>query len=158
MFRNCCSLSDNKLNIDPWGGNGVYVQLLELWQMPKLFLKQSVKAHGPLVGWYFKIFQFWMFHGYLLFLQHNNVRRVFVKDTLDKCSSHELCTWLLFRFTKFHVINTCSAHFLCNVEWGLRKLDLMFFLFFFFWLGGSCFCCATEHVLVNLWHVRFHRI
>ncbi len=28
---------------------GVYVQLLELWQMTKLVLKQSVKAHGPLV-------------------------------------------------------------------------------------------------------------
>ncbi len=27
----------------------MYVQLLEIWQMAKLVLKQSVKAHGPLV-------------------------------------------------------------------------------------------------------------
>ncbi len=33
----------------PWGRKSVYVQLLELWQMAKLGLKQSVKAHGPLV-------------------------------------------------------------------------------------------------------------
>ena len=34
----------------PWGRKRLYVQLLEVWQMAKLFLKQSVKAHGPLVG------------------------------------------------------------------------------------------------------------
>ncbi len=33
----------------PWGRKRVYVQLLELWQMTKLVLKQSIKAHGPLV-------------------------------------------------------------------------------------------------------------
>ncbi len=46
---NCCSKSENKLYFDPRGRNGVYVQLLEFWQMAKLVLKQSVKAHGPLV-------------------------------------------------------------------------------------------------------------
>ncbi len=39
-------ISENKLNFNPWGRKGAYV---ELWQMAKLVLKQSVKAHGPLV-------------------------------------------------------------------------------------------------------------
>ena len=33
----------------PWGRKRVYVQLLELWPMAQLVLKQSVKDHGPLV-------------------------------------------------------------------------------------------------------------
>ena len=32
---------------NPWSRKGVYV---ELWQMDKMVLKKSVKAHGPLVG------------------------------------------------------------------------------------------------------------
>ena len=38
-----CSISTS------WVRKRVYVQLLELWPMTKLALKQSVKAHGPLV-------------------------------------------------------------------------------------------------------------
>ena len=38
-----CSISTS------WDRKRVYVQLLELWPMAKFVLKQSVKAHGPLV-------------------------------------------------------------------------------------------------------------
>ncbi len=51
-LRNCCSYDEIKLIFDPWGRKRVYV---ELWQMAKLVLKQSFKAHGPLV---YEIFSF----------------------------------------------------------------------------------------------------
>ncbi len=39
------------------GGKSAFVQLLELWSVAKLVLKQDIKAHGPLViyiTWYRK--------------------------------------------------------------------------------------------------------
>ncbi len=47
-LRNRCSDSENKLNFAPcgtWGRKEIYVQLLKLWQMAKLVLKQSVRVH-----------------------------------------------------------------------------------------------------------------
>ncbi len=52
-LRNHGPQSENNLNLDrppyPRGRKRVYVQLLEYWSMAKLVLKQSAKAHGPLV-------------------------------------------------------------------------------------------------------------
>ncbi len=39
-----CSISTS------WDRKRAYVQLLELWPMTKLVVKQSAKAHGPLVS------------------------------------------------------------------------------------------------------------
>ncbi len=44
-----------KISSNPWGRKRVYVKL---WQMTKLVLKQSVKAHGPLVFFFCFFFSF----------------------------------------------------------------------------------------------------
>ncbi len=75
-----CSISAS------WDRKRVYVQLLELWPMAKLVVKQSAKAHGPLV------YIFYPLGGRVehksLFVTHPPSIKIFNKKIIDL---H--CTW-----------------------------------------------------------------